>query len=174
MIEEKVILVDENDVAVGVAEKIEAHRKNLLHRAFSIFVFNSQGLFLLQKRAANKYHSGELWSNTCCGHPRPGETTLAAAHRRLQEEMGFDCPLEERFAFIYQAQLVNGLFEHELDHVFVGLFNGDPLPDPAEVAGWRWVALGDLEGDMAANPENYTLWLRLCLKERKRLLGEGA
>jgi len=123
---ELVVLVDENDNEIGVEEKINAHRKGLLHRAFSIFVFNSKNELLLQKRAADKYHSGGLWSNTCCSHPRPGENLKDAAHRRLQEEMGFDCSLREVFSFLYKKSFDNGLTEHELDHVFFGKFDGIP------------------------------------------------
>ncbi|MGC8851384.1 MAG: isopentenyl-diphosphate Delta-isomerase, partial [Candidatus Micrarchaeia archaeon] len=138
---EQVILVDENDRELGVGEKMEVHRNGQLHRAFSIFVFNSDGKLLIHQRAKEKYHSGGLWTNTCCSHPRPGEKLDEAIHRRLVEEMGFDCPLKEVFSFVYQVKFENGLFEHELDHVYIGKFDGDPKPNPAEVMDWKWVDL---------------------------------
>jgi isopentenyl-diphosphate delta-isomerase len=161
---EQVILVDEFDREVGVREKLEAHREGVLHRAFSIFVFDSTKRLLLQKRAATKYHSGGLWSNTCCGHPRPGEATAVAARRRLKEEMNFDCELREAFAFLYRAE-VGALVEHEYDHVFVGVYDGEPVPDGAEVEDWKRVSLTDLRRDLRAKPERYTDWLRLAVAE---------
>lgn len=161
---ERVILVDARDVPVGEAEKLEAHRRGALHRAFSVFLLDRAGRVLLQRRAASKYHSGSLWSNTCCGHPRPGEGAAAAAARRLQEEMGVQCPLEPAGAFVYRAQL-GELVEHEYDHVFVGRFDGSPEPDPAEVAEWRWETRGELQADLAAHPERYTVWLAKALAE---------
>lgn len=159
---ERVVLVDGDDREVGTAEKLEAHRTARLHRAFSVFVLNSGNELLLQKRARRKYHSGGLWSNTCCGHPRPGEATEAAAHRRLFEEMGFDCPLTRAFSFTYRAEL-DGLTEHELDHVFLGLHEADPDPDPAEAEGWRWAATDEVQRDLERRPEAYTVWFRLLL-----------
>ena len=127
---EKVILVNEDDQSTGWMEKMEAHRKGVLHRAFSVFIFNDNGEMLIHRRALDKYHSGGLWTNACCSHPREGETTEESAHRRLMEEMGFDCDIQEQFSFIYRAELDNDLIEHELDHVFFGRFNGKPSSPP--------------------------------------------
>lgn len=159
---EEVILVDEEGRAVGTAEKLEAHRRGGLHRAFSVFVFDSAGRVLLQKRAADKYHSGGLWSNTCCSHPRPGESVAEAARRRLSEEMGFTCELREVFSFIYRAEVGNDLVEHEYDHVLVGTFDGSPAPNAAEVEDWRWTELSELEEDLERDPASYTRWLALA------------
>ncbi|MBI4546205.1 MAG: isopentenyl-diphosphate Delta-isomerase [Gemmatimonadetes bacterium] len=170
--EERVVLVDENDLEVGTAGKLAAHREPpRLHRAFSVFVFNTAGELLLQRRAAAKYHSAGLWSNTCCGHPRPGEDTLAAAHRRLEQEMGFDCELRAAFRFTYRAELGQGVAEHEFDHVFLGRFDGKPAPDPLEADGWRWAAPEVLRQDVARRPEAYTVWFRIALE---RLCAQGA
>ncbi len=163
MIAERVILVDEHDREVGTGEKLAVHQAGRLHRAFSVFVTDLAGRLLLQRRAPGKYHSAGLWSNTCCGHPRPGEPTPTAARRRLREEMGFDCPLAPAFSFIYSAALGNGLTEHELDHVFIGSFAGTPHPDPAEVAEWQAVAVGQLQAELAANPRAYSAWLPAAL-----------
>jgi isopentenyl-diphosphate delta-isomerase len=160
---ERVILVDQRDRPAGEAEKLEVHRQGRLHRAFSVFVLDVLGRVLLQRRAAGKYHSGRLWSNTCCGHPRPGEDIRAAAERRLAEEMGFQCPLEPAGAFIYRAAL-GDLVEHEYDHVFRGRFDGDPRPDPAEVEAWQWMPLEALEAGLAARPGDYTVWLPEAVK----------
>ena len=165
MAEEKVILVDENDSQIGLMNKMEAHEKGALHRAFSIFVFNSKGEFLIQQRAFSKYHSGGEWANTCCSHQREGETTLEAAHRRLVEEMGFDVDLKEVFNFTYKKEFGNGLTEHEFDHVVFGEFEGNPIPYPDEVANWKYIALQDLKAEIAAHPEQYTIWLQIALKE---------
>jgi isopentenyl-diphosphate delta-isomerase len=146
-------------------EKQEAHEKAMLHRAFSIFVFNSQNELLIQQRAEHKYHSAGLWTNTCCSHPRPGETTLAAAHRRLQEEMGFDCDLTERFSFIYHTPFENGLCEHELDFVFTGIFDGVPDINPDQVQAYRWISLEDLIAEHNQNPQLFTSWFGIILKE---------
>ena len=161
--EEKVILVDENDKEIGTEEKIKAHQEGKLHRAFSIFVFNSRNELLLQKRARTKYHSGGLWTNTCCSHPRPGEVLKEAVHRRLKEEMGFDCQLEEVFSFIYQTKFGNDLFEHEYDHVFLGRFDGQPVLNPQEAEDWQWIGLEELERDIKENPEKYTYWFKIAL-----------
>ncbi|MDQ3697835.1 MAG: isopentenyl-diphosphate Delta-isomerase [Gemmatimonadota bacterium] len=161
--EERVILVDENDVETGTAEKLHAHRQRLLHRAVSVFVLDTRGTVLLQRRAAGKYHSGGLWSNTCCSHPRPGEPVEAAATRRLREEMGLECPLRHAFTFTYAATLDGGLHEHEYDHVFVGTTDADPRPDPIEVSEWRRVSLTDLRRDLAAHPERYVAWFARVL-----------
>lgn len=163
--QEQVVLVDERDVEVGVAPKLAAHTDPRLHRAFSVFVFDPQGRMLLQRRADGKYHSAGLWSNTACGHPRPGEPTAQAAARRLGEEMGFLCPLEHRTMMLYRADVGAGLVEHELDHIFVGTFQGDPAPHPDEVSEWRWASPADLHADVAAAPERYTPWFRLALEK---------
>lgn len=162
MNKEYVILVDENNREVGTMEKMEAHLSGQLHRAFSVFVFNSRGELLLQRRAAHKYHSGGLWTNTCCSHPRPGETLEKAVHRRLAEEMGFDCPTNHAFSFLYHQQ-VGELIEHELDHVFVGTFDGIPQINLEEVDAWKAVRMEDLLLDVQQNPDHYTVWFRLCL-----------
>jgi isopentenyl-diphosphate Delta-isomerase len=164
-VQEQLILVDERDEAVGVEEKITAHLNGALHRAFSIFIFNSVGQLLLQKRAGTKYHSKGLWSNTCCGHPRPGESIEEASRRRLKEEMGFDCEVQKVFEFIYQASLEDGLKEYEYDHVFVGRFDGSPTPNSDEVADWKWVNLTTLRLDMKARPDKYTYWFMLSIDE---------
>lgn len=156
--QEQVILVDTNDQVTGYEEKLKAHQEGLLHRAFSVFVFNDKGELLLQQRALSKYHSAGLWTNTCCSHPRPGENTTDAAIRRIQEEMGFACELQPLFSFIYRVSFDNGLSEHELDHVLAGTYNGSPLPDEAEVMAWKWVNTNALTKDMHAHPENYTYW----------------
>ncbi len=160
-----VILVDALNNQTGIMEKQEAHTKALLHRAFSVFIFNNQNELLLQQRALGKYHSAGLWTNTCCSHPRPGEDTLEAAHRRLKEEMGLDCELSEKFSFIYQTPFDNGLSEHELDFVFTGVFNGMPRINPSEVAAFRWISLPDLEQEIAEHPQRFTIWFKLILKE---------
>ncbi|MDX2190488.1 MAG: isopentenyl-diphosphate Delta-isomerase [Bacteroidota bacterium] len=162
---EEVILVDTNDNQLGVMEKLEAHQKSLLHRAFSVFVFNDRDELLLQQRNPNKYHSGGLWTNTCCGHPRPNETVEAAASRRLFEEMGFTTELQKQFSFIYKTQFANGLTEHELDYVFFGKFNGIFTPNPSEVSGIRYHTLNDIEKDIQSNPDNYTSWFKICFEE---------
>ena len=144
MNKEYVILVDENDQEVGQMEKMEAHEKGLLHRAFSVFVFDKEGNFLLQRRAFEKYHSGGLWTNSCCSHPRSGETTKQAAMRRLEEELGFVVDVEEQFSFIYKSELDKGLTEHELDHVFFATYEGKIEPNPEEVAEVKYVALEEL------------------------------
>jgi isopentenyl-diphosphate delta-isomerase len=161
---EQLVLVDRNDTAIGVMDKLQAHQEGHLHRAFSIFVFNAAGELLLQRRNPQKYHSGGLWANTCCSHPRPGETLAAAAHRRLGEEMGFDCKMETGFSFIYKVLFDNGLIEHEYDHVFVGYYDDDPLPNPTEVVEWQWIGLADLQQRISARPQDYVHWLRLIFE----------
>jgi len=158
-----VTLVDRDDNVVGAEEKMRAHRDGTLHRAFSVFVFDDQRNLLLQRRAAGKYHSAGLWSNTCCGHPRPGESTANAAARRLPEEMGFSCELHHAFQVVYRADLENSLVEHELDRVYVGRFNGVPQPDPREVDGTRWINVHELRSAISEAPDRYTTWLRLLL-----------
>lgn len=170
--EEFVILVDENDQEIGQMEKMEAHEKGLLHRAFSVFVFDKEGKFLLQRRALSKYHSGGLWTNTCCSHPRQGETTKQAAVRRLGEELGFEADVEEQFSFIYKSKLDKGLTEHELDHVFFATYEGDIIPNPEEVAEVKYVGLDDLKNDMTNHPENYTEWFKICFNEVLEKLGQ--
>lgn len=160
-IEEKVVVVNEQDVAIGVEDKTRAHLLGVLHRAFSIFVINSAGQLLLQRRALAKYHSRGLWSNTCCGHPRPGESINQASRRRLREEMGFDTDLQSVFQFRYRADLEDGLIENEYDHVLVGTFDGVPEPNPAEVAEYRWADPTTLSHDLEAHPEVYTYWFRI-------------
>ncbi|MGV0938443.1 isopentenyl-diphosphate Delta-isomerase [Empedobacter falsenii] len=162
--EEFVVLVDQDDQKLGLMEKQQAHIAGLLHRAFSVFVFNSKGELMIQQRAASKYHSPTLWTNTCCSHPRDNETYEQAAHRRLEEEMGFDCELEYKFNFIYKAHLENDLIEHELDHVFIGTFDNEPKLNPDEVMAYRWVELDDLKKDMEKNPQNYTAWFKIIFE----------
>ena len=161
--QEHVILVDRMDREIGTEEKLKAHREGSLHRAFSIFIFNTVGELLLQKRADTKYHSAGLWTNTCCSHPRPGESHYDAARRRLNEEMGFDCELTEFFSFIYHTKLENNLFEHELDHVFIGHYDGQPAPNPDEVDDWQWMNIDKLKQAVGANPDHYTHWFKLIL-----------
>lgn len=162
--QESVILVNEQDQPTGTMEKMEAHRQGLLHRAFSVFVFNHRHELLLQRRALSKYHSAGLWTNTCCSHPRPGEDTEAAAHRRLREEMGFDCALQLKTTFIYKTPFDNGLTEHELDHVFTGTFNHDPVLNTAEAEAFAWKPIDAIRQEMAARPEQYTSWFRIAMQ----------
>ena len=161
---EKVILVDENDNQVGVMPKLEAHQKGLLHRAFSVFIFNSKYELLLQKRASSKYHSGGLWTNTCCSHPREGEETLDAANRRLIEEMGIQTSLRKVHDFIYRAELDNDLTEHEFDHVFYGVYNEDPLINKDEADDFKWIDMNSLNKDIKTNANNYTVWFKIAFK----------
>ena len=155
-----VILVDAGDVQIGTAEKLDAHRRGLKHRAISVLVRNSGGKLLLQRRSAGKYHSSGLWANACCSHPLPGENAAAAARRRLGEEMGVDCALNPLFVTQYRAAVSNGLIENEIVHVFGGRYDGPVKADPAEVSEWKWIALAELENDMRARPENYAVWFR--------------
>ncbi|WP_224489153.1 isopentenyl-diphosphate Delta-isomerase [Robertkochia flava] len=165
MKEEKVILVNERDEPVGTMEKIEAHEKALLHRAFSVFVFNEKGETMIQQRALHKYHSPGLWTNTCCSHQREGESNIEAGKRRLMEEMGFTTELKEVFSFIYKAPFDNGLTEHEFDHVMVGKYEGEPEINPDEVAAWQWMSLEDIKADMEEHPEKYTAWFRIIFEK---------
>jgi isopentenyl-diphosphate delta-isomerase len=167
MIQQNVILVDEHNREVGLMEKMEAHHKGLLHRAFSVFVFNENGELLLQRRAFGKYHSEGLWTNTCCSHPFPGESILEAGKRRLFEEMGFTCELSEVFAFIYKAELENGLIEHELDHVLVGFSEETPHLNLEEVSAFKWMSVDEIKADMKENPLQYTAWFRILIEEHK-------
>ena len=157
------IAVDVQDRETGIVDKMTAHRSGILHRAFSIFVFDSNARLLLQRRARSKYHSGGLWSNTCCSHPRPGEPLLDSAHRRLRDEMGFDCPLEAVFGFVYHAQLDGGLVEHEFDHVLVGRFQGTPVPNTREVEDWQWESLPAIRSRFAENPLQFSVWFKAGL-----------
>jgi isopentenyl-diphosphate delta-isomerase len=167
--EEQVILVDENDRAIGVGEKCRTHLEGQLHRALSVFIFNRKGELLLQKRAPTKYHSGGLWSNTCCSHPRPGEEIEAAAHRRLQEEMGFDCELKEAVSFIYKAELDHSFIEYEYDHILIGQFEGEPRLNIDEAMDWRWIDMKTLREDLQVNQEDYTYWLRFIVDNYRML-----
>lgn len=159
-----IIRVDEDDNTLGPIEKMEAHIRGVLHRAFSILVFNAQAQLLLQKRHRDKYHSGGLWTNTCCSHPRYGEDLESAVHRRLQEEMGFDCQLKEVFSFTYRAEFDSGLIEYEFDHVFIGLYDGAIFPHAEEVEDYKWVDLEEIQADVERNPDLYTYWFRDLLK----------
>jgi len=160
MDESFVILVDENDRETGVLEKLEVHRKALLHRALSVFIINSHGEWILQRRALNKYHSNGLWTNTCCSHPYPGESCHEAANRRLKEEMGMQSELKEAFHFIYKEKMDNDLWEHELDHVFIGISDDLPLMNRSEVMEWRAVPFQEIEREMHSNPASFTAWFR--------------
>ncbi|WP_165750167.1 isopentenyl-diphosphate Delta-isomerase [Cellulophaga sp. Z1A5H] len=165
MKEEHVILVNQSDEQIGTMPKMEAHEKAVLHRAFSVFVMNKKGETMLQQRAAHKYHSPLLWTNTCCSHQRVGETNIEAGKRRLQEEMGFETDLKELFSFIYKAPFDNGLTEHELDHVMVGYFDNPPEINPEEVADWKWMLPEDVKNDIAENPDHYTAWFKIIFEK---------
>lgn len=158
---EQVVLVNEHDEEIGLMEKMEAHEKALLHRAFSVFVFNTKGELLLQQRALSKYHSGGLWTNTCCSHPRPNETVADAANRRLMEEMGFQTPLDKVFDFIYQAGFSNGLTEHEFDHVLIGHYEGAIVPDPHEVHGYEYRTMESIQASLDAKEGLFTAWFEI-------------
>lgn len=161
MVEEQVILVNEKDEQIGLMPKLEAHEKGLLHRAFSVFVFNSKKEVMLQQRALGKYHSPGLWTNTCCSHQRDGESSIEAGERRLMEEMGFSVPLKETTSFIYKAPFDNGLTEHEYDHILIGSFEGLPNSNPDEVADWKWMPLSAIKVDIANQPDIYTEWFKI-------------
>ncbi len=158
MEKEMVILVNEQDEAIGLMEKMEAHEKGLLHRAFSILIFNSKGEMLLQQRALSKYHSPGLWTNACCSHPRNGETILEAANRRLSEEMGMQAELTVVTHFIYKAEFDNGLTEHELDYVVKGTTDNNPIINPDEVNDFRWISTADLTQWVRNTPADFTVW----------------
>tara|TARA_B100001027_G_scaffold199674_1_gene158539 strand:+ start:8195 stop:8713 length:519 start_codon:yes stop_codon:yes gene_type:complete len=164
MLEEKVILVDKNDNQVGLMPKLEAHEKGFLHRAFSVFIFNNKYQLLLQKRASSKYHSGGLWTNTCCSHPREDEDTLDAANRRLNEEMGIKTSLRKVYDFIYEAKLDNNLIEHEFDHVFYGLYDEDPIINKDEVDDFKWIDMETLNDSIINNGDNYTVWFKIAFE----------
>lgn len=172
MTEEKVILVNENDEQIGLMEKLEAHEKAILHRAFSVFILNDKKEIMLQQRAKQKYHSPLLWTNTCCSHQREGETNIAAGTRRLYEEMGFKVELKELFHFIYKAPFDNGLTEHELDHVMIGYCNAAPKINPDEVENWKWMTIEDVKNDMQRHPEIYTVWFKIIFDEFYHFLEE--
>jgi len=161
MKEEKVILVNEKDEQIGLMPKLEAHEKALLHRAFSVFIFNDKNELMLQQRALDKYHSPGLWTNTCCSHQRNGESNIEAGKRRLQEEMGFIVDLEESISFIYKAPFDNGLTEHEYDHVLIGKYNNEPKINPNEAASWKWMPLEEVRADILRHPEIYTEWFKV-------------
>lgn len=160
---EQVVLVDERDREIGYMEKMAAHREGLLHRAFSVFIFNSRGELLLQQRALSKYHSPGLWSNTCCGHPRPGEDVRSAAGRRLKEEMGLSCELLPVFHFSYRAELGDGMIEHELDHVFIGVTDQQPRPAASELSDWRFVTHDVLHEELDLDGSRFTAWFPVCV-----------
>ena len=161
MTEENVILVNENDEQIGLMPKMEAHQKALLHRAFSVFIFNENDELMLQQRAHTKYHSPGLWTNTCCSHQREGETNIEAGKRRLQEEMGFSTELKDTVSFIYKAPFDNGLTEHEFDHILVGKYNEEPVLNPEEAAAYKWLSLEEVKKDMEINPQLYTAWFKI-------------
>lgn len=168
----EVILVNEQDIPVGVMEKMDAHRKGLLHRAFSIFIFNSKGEMLLQQRAMNKYHSGGLWTNACCSHPKPGEITLEAAMKRLREEMGFETALEEIFCFVYKKELDNGLTEHEFDHVYIGVYDNEISPDKDEVNDYCYKSIDEIKESLQSHPFKYTAWFHIAFPEVEKRMQE--
>jgi isopentenyl-diphosphate delta-isomerase len=157
----EVILVDKDDRAIGVMDKLKAHQIGTLHRAFSVFVFNNNGQLLLQQRAVGKYHSGGLWTNTCCSHPLPDEDVLSAANRRLKEEMGLNCHLQKQFDFLYRAEVDNDLIEHEFDHVFFGTTDENPSPSADEVSSWKWADMNEIEDLLKEQPEIFTTWFRI-------------
>jgi len=162
--EEKVILVDEQDNQIGLMAKMEAHEKAVLHRAFSVFIMNDNGETMLQQRAADKYHSPLLWTNTCCSHQRNGESNLDAGKRRLVEEMGFTADLKPLFSFVYKAPFDNGLTEHEYDHVLLGHYNGEPILNKKEVAGWKWMKPAAIKVAIKENPNQYTAWFKIIFE----------
>jgi isopentenyl-diphosphate Delta-isomerase len=162
---DQVVLVNENDDEIGLMHKLEVHQKGMLHRAFSVFVFNQNGELLLQQRALGKYHSEGLWSNTCCSHPLPDEETADAAVRRLQEEMGMSAPLQFLYSFIYNAKLDHDLTEHELDHIYWGISNEIPTINTTEVSSYKYLSIEALKKDLAENPHHYTEWLKICFEE---------
>ena len=166
----KLILVDENDVPVGIIDKMEAHQQALLHRAFSVFIFNDKKEMLLQQRAVNKYHSGGLWTNACCSHPYFNQQTLAAAEKRLQEEMGFTTPLTKAFEFVYRAAFDNGLTEYEYDHVFTGNYDGKILPDKNEVADYCFMTMEAIENSIQSHPQKYTEWFKIAFPKLQQYL----
>lgn len=169
---QQVILVNDQDEAIGTMEKMEAHQKGLLHRAFSVFIFNSKGEILLQQRAQDKYHSAGLWTNTCCSHPQPGENIIESAQKRLGEEMGFTTSLTKVFDFTYRASFENGLIEHEFDHVFTGKYDGEVNYNPIEVMNFSYRSLDEIRRSLQTEPENYTAWFRLAYPRIERWMIE--
>jgi len=167
-----VILVDENDKPIGTMPKLEAHEKGFLHRAFSVFIFNSKGQLLLQQRSLSKYHSPGLWTNTCCSHPRETESIEEAAERRLKEEMGLSCKLEKKFDFIYKTAVDNGLTEHEFDHVFFGKSDQYPRVNTDEVLSWDYFSIDEIENELALQPEIFTEWFKICFQKVKQFANE--
>ncbi|MBC7914163.1 MAG: isopentenyl-diphosphate Delta-isomerase [Pyrinomonadaceae bacterium] len=167
----EVILVDEEDQQIGVMEKIEAHEKGLLHRAFSVFIMNKNGQMLLQQRALSKYHSPGLWTNACCSHPSPGEYTLTAANRRLKEEMGFSCPLTKIGMFTYKTEFDNGLTEHEFDHLLLGLYDGEVQPDKTEVEDYKWLNMDEIDDALIKGNAHFSSWFKLAFPMVKGWLG---
>ena len=167
MVEEQVILVNEYDEQIGLMPKMEAHEKAVLHRAFSVFVFNTKNELMLQQRAAHKYHSPLLWTNTCCSHQRDGESNIEAGTRRLKEEMGFTTDLKETTSFIYKAPFDNGLTEHELDHIMLGYYENEPIINKQEVEDWKWMPLEDVKHDINVHPEQYTAWFKIIFEKFK-------
>lgn len=170
---ELLILVDENDNEIGLMEKMQAHKSGRLHRAFSVFIFNSKGELLLQQRADNKYHSGGLWTNTCCSHPVNGEEISATIKKRLREEMGLECKTGFQFRFIYKSELDNGLTEHEMDHVYFGTTDDKPVLNRSEAKDWKYISLKDLEEAVRKNPEKFSAWLQICLPEVMKKVEEN-
>ncbi len=171
---DEVIIVNERDEWLGTMGKMEAHKSGALHRAISVFVMNDKNELLLQQRAEEKYHSGGLWSNTCCSHPKPAESTIAAAHRRLQEEMGFDCELESIFTLRYKAEVGNELIENEYDHIFLGHYNGAIEINKEEVQDYQYITIDNLEKMMKAVPESFTPWLHLTLPNFRAFVGSSS
>ncbi|MDB4133993.1 isopentenyl-diphosphate Delta-isomerase [Flavobacteriaceae bacterium] len=172
MIEDKVILVDNNDNQIGLMPKLEAHEKGVLHRAFSVFIFNNHGELMLQRRALTKYHSPGLWTNTCCSHQRDGESNISSGKRRLNEEMGFDTELFEKTSFIYKAKFDNGLIEHEFDHVLVGSYNHSPIINSIEVDSWKWMSLENVKKDINDHPDNYTAWFKIIFEKYYKYISQ--
>lgn len=167
---ENVILVNENDEKVGLMEKIQAHKEGRLHRAFSVIIFNKEGDMLIHQRAKDKYHCGGLWTNACCSHPRDGEATDAASHRRLKEEMGFDTSIKHIDSFIYKASFENGLIEHEYDHIFAGFYDGEIQPNENEVAHWKYINLVQLKQDIEQHPTLYTPWFKEIIQHHLKTI----
>ena len=168
-----VILVNLHDEPVGTATKEEAHRRGDLHRAFSVFLYHEDRL-LIQQRAFHKYHSGGLWANTCCSHPRPGEELEEAVRRRLKEEAGIECEVKEIFSFVYKHQFAEDLYEHEYDHVFLGEYCGEPLPNPEEIEAFRWISFGDLRRELAEEPEKFAPWFVIVAPRVLRVIRDGS